>query len=95
MKNLHAILITMVIISSGLMTPIEPAQAMPPLTTTYCLYEIFGEVVDEIHLTGDVGCPSQPDDPDAYLAWTSVLSETDPSIPVSHCVIIRFTQTEY
>ncbi len=61
MKNLHVILI-MVIIATGFIVPVTPAKANPPTLTTVCLYLYEGVEISELQkqLPGNVSCPAFP-----------------------------------
>ncbi len=101
MKKLQIMFITVTIIVSGLMVPIEPAHALQPYITTKCHYMYYDTEFTELHteLSGDVDCAPFPQGQALRNILRSygiaVENTAGPNIPESHCRIIKVVFTEY
>ncbi len=100
MKKLHIMLITAVMITSGLMVPVEPAQAIQPLITTECYYMFESHELVTIRgeYNGNVSCAPFPQGYELELVLAAngiFLLGDENGIPTEHCETIRIVLTEY
>ena len=100
MKNLHAMLITSVMMISGFMVPVQSAQAIQPLITTECYYMFESNELVTIRgeYNGNVSCAPFPQgaELERVLAANGIFLLGDENgIPTEHCETIRIVLTEY